>query len=155
MIDVRFWKMYSAFYGQDSLIGKSLMEAQEEYLKHENDGIKLKQDTRTLVTRDLKESFSQPKLGRNTTEKNMLETKYVLELEAATLQEPIAHTNGDKINMDTKVSTSGPGTSPGTSCTLSQIVETYKDSLEASVNKKITKITAKEAYNHMLEILRR
>ena len=68
-----------------------------------------------LVTGNLTESFSQPKLGRNTTEQDMLEMTHVLELEAATFQEFIAHNNGDGINMDTKVSASGLGTS----CTLS------------------------------------
>ena len=65
MIDVRFWKMYSTFYGDDSLIGRSLMEAQEECFKHENNGIELKHDMCALVTGDLNQSFSQPKLGRN------------------------------------------------------------------------------------------
>ena len=53
MIDVRFRNMYSAFYGQDCLIGKSLMEAQEECFKHENNGIKLNHDMCALVTGDL------------------------------------------------------------------------------------------------------
>ena len=53
MTDVRFWKMYSAFYGQHSFIGTRLMEAQEECFKHENDGIKLKHDICALVTGDL------------------------------------------------------------------------------------------------------
>ena len=72
--------------------------------------------------------------------------KYVPELEAATLQEFIAHNNGDKLNidMDTKVSASGPGTL----CTLSQIAETYKDSLDASI-KKVTLVTEKETYKYV------
>jgi hypothetical protein len=70
--------------------------------------------------------------------------KYVLELEASTLQEFIAHNNGDGINMDTNGSASGPGTS----CTLSQIAQTYKDSLEASVD-KIAKFTVKETYDYV------
>ena len=143
MIDVRFWKMYNAFYGQDSFIGTSLMEAKEEGFKHKNDGIKLKHDMCALVTGDLVRSFLQPKLGRNTTEKDMLEMKYVLEVEAATLQEFRAHNNGDKmyINMDTKVS----ATEPVTKWMLSQTAETYTDSLDAFV-KKVTKFTVKEAY---------
>ena len=75
MIDVFFWKMYNAYYGQDSSIGKHLMEAQEECFKHENDGIELKEDMCALVTGDVNSSFSQPKLGRTTTEKDMLEMK--------------------------------------------------------------------------------
>ena len=69
--------------------------------------------------------------------------KYVLELEAATLQDFIAHNTGDEmyIDMDTQVSP----TEPGTKSTLSRIAETYKDSLDASVN-KVTKFTVKEAY---------
>ena len=132
------------FCNQDYLIGKSLMEAQEECFKPENGGIELKQDMCASVTGYLNESFFQPKLGRNTTEKDVLEMKYVLELEARTLQEFIAHNNGDGINMDTKVSASGPGTS----CTISQIAEAYTYSLEPSVN-KITHLTVKEAYNHV------
>ena len=51
------------------------MKAQEEYFIHENDGIEFKEDMYALVTGDLNESFSQPKLGRNTTEKDILEMK--------------------------------------------------------------------------------
>ena len=122
------------------------MEAQDEFFKHENDGIELKEDMCALVTGDLTQSFSQPKLGRNTTENDVLETKYVLELEAVTLQEFIAHNNGDELNvdMDTKVSTSGRGTL----CTLSQIAETCKDSLDASI-KKVTLVTEKETYKYV------
>ena len=138
MIDVRFWKMYSAFYGDDSLIGTSLMEAQEECFKHENNGIELKHNMCTLVTGHLNQSFPQPTRGRNTTEHDLLQMKYVLKQEAATLQEFIAHSNGDKmyINTDRKVS----ATEPATKCSLSQIAETYKDSLDASV-KKVTNYT--------------
>jgi len=101
MLDVRFWKMYSAFYGQDYFIGTRLMDAQEECLKHENNHIELKHNICALVTGDLTQSFSQPTLGRNTTEQDMLEMKYVLEEETATLQEFIAHRNGDEIDIDT------------------------------------------------------
>ena len=50
--------------------------------------------------------------------------------------------------MDTKVSASGPGTS----CTLSKITKTYKDSLQASV-KKITTFTVKEAYDYVGDLM--
>ena len=61
MIDVRFWRMYSAFYSEDSFIRTSLMETQEECFKHENNGIKLKHDMCVVVTGDLTQLFSQPK----------------------------------------------------------------------------------------------
>ena len=53
MIDIHFWKMYAAYYGDNSNIGKYLMKAQAECFKHENDGIKLKHDMCVLVTGDL------------------------------------------------------------------------------------------------------
>ena len=93
-----------------------------------------------LVTGNLTESFSQPKLGRKITDKDVLEMKYVLDLEEATLKEFVAQNNGDKINMDTNVCASGPGTF----CTVSQIEETYQDSFDVSV-KEMTRFTVKEA----------
>jgi hypothetical protein len=70
IIDVRFWKMYSAYYGQDPSIGKRLTEAQEECFKHKNDGIEVKEDMRALVTGDVNASFSQPN-GEETPRKKM------------------------------------------------------------------------------------
>jgi hypothetical protein len=148
MIDVRFWKMYSAFYGDNSLIGKSLMEAQEECFKHENNGIELKHDTCALVTGDLNQSFARPKLGRNTTHDDLLQMKYVLKQEAATLQEFLDHKNGYETdeemndNNDRQVS----GTELETKCSLSQIAETYKEQLDAAVQKR-TNYTVDQKYN--------
>ena len=51
------------------------------------------------------------------------------------------------IDMDTKVSASGPGTL----CTLSHIAETYNDSLDASV-RKVTKFTVKEACDYVEDL---
>ena len=70
------------------------MEAQEECFKHENNDIELKHDMCALVTGDHNQSFAQPKLGRNTTHHDLLQMKYVLKQEAATLQEFLAHKKG-------------------------------------------------------------
>ena len=38
MVDVRYWKLYDAFYGEDSELGKSLYKGQEQCIKYEKMG---------------------------------------------------------------------------------------------------------------------
>ena len=100
-----------------------------------------------LSTGDHNQSFAQPKLGRNTTHHDLLQMKYVLKQEAATLQEFLAHKNGYETNeeMDDKKDRKVSGTELVTNCSLSQIAETYKEQLEASVQ-KVTNYTVEEKY---------
>jgi hypothetical protein len=125
------------------------MEGQKECFRHENDGIELKEEICSLITGNVDAPFPQPKLGRNTTETDMLEMKYVLELEAATLKEFLAHDNEKVVDIDTPVSAS----SQVTSSTLSQIAQIYKDSLEESVG-KLTKLTVKETHNFVGDVMK-
>ena len=45
MIDVRFWKAYSAYYGDKSPIGKLLYDAQAQSYLYEDAGIQITNET--------------------------------------------------------------------------------------------------------------
>ena len=120
--------MYAAYYGDNSDIGKYLMEAQAECFKHENDGIKLNEEMCTLLTGNIDAPFPNPILGKYTTQDDLLEIDNVLTLEVTTLQQFIEYTTTkpEDLNMDTKPSASNQLSATN----LTTTAERYKKSFE-------------------------
>ena len=65
MIDIRYWKIFHAHYGEDSKVGQYLLEAQRQCFLYEHAGIAVKQSLLSKIVGD--EDSEYPILGPNTT----------------------------------------------------------------------------------------
>ena len=75
MIDVRSWKAFSAYYGDESKMGDLLMQAQNDSFLYEKEGIQI---SSSLCSRlEGCEDLSYPILGPNTTADDFEEMDFV------------------------------------------------------------------------------
>lgn len=129
MIDVRFWKAYAAHYGENTQIGKDLLEAQAECFQYENDGIEISDTVCFSLLGP--EDGSYPLLGPNTSSSDMREMEYVLSNSATTLREFLDFSRRDTVAGESKVD----GSPLGEAVSLSALAEAYKTALDISITK--------------------
>ena len=77
MIDVRYLRSFNARYGDDSDLGETLYDAQQECFARENDGTKISQSYMEHLLQ-VDENVSYPILGPNTTEDDFDEAEFVI-----------------------------------------------------------------------------
>ena len=75
MIDLRYLKVYNAHYGEESVIGDLIFQAQEECFEHEDFGIKVSNSYLSKLVGENDEEY--PKLGPNTSEDDITEALFV------------------------------------------------------------------------------
>ena len=57
MIDIRHWKAYHAYYGDDSPIGAYLYDAQEETFRQEDYGTRVNNELASELTKTVSKNF--------------------------------------------------------------------------------------------------
>lgn len=76
MIDVRYWKLFNAKYGEDSKVGEALYDAQSQCFKYEGMGTEISEKFADLLAGT--EDDEYPKLSPYTSQEEFEEAMFVL-----------------------------------------------------------------------------